>query len=135
MKTINIEGKDFTVEELTALIKNAKKSSLLDEVYAFNGTNAADFNNLYENLPPHVKGFAQECMIANWYNNGEIPEFDGVQKFWELCFDMTSKEISLGHCFDYYSAADVSARLCFLRKEDALDAWKNFPEIYKLRKA
>jgi len=42
--TININGSDFTVRELNALIEAAKNKKPIDEVYAYHGTTEEEFN-------------------------------------------------------------------------------------------
>lgn len=74
MKTVNINGKDFTLEELASLIEKLKIESKnpMIEVYKFHKTTEEEFDELYKNIPIHIKAHAQEEMVVNFYNKGKV---------------------------------------------------------------
>lgn len=130
MKTININGKDYTVEELTSILENAKVVNPMEEVYIFNGTTESDFEELYKNIPPNIKATAQEEMIVNFYNRGEKVDWNNPNQYkyypWfylgdKFCFNFVG----------YYHNAAASSRICFLREEDCKEAVNKFIHIYE----
>lgn len=132
MKTININGKDFTLEELSTLIENSKRDNPMLEVYKFNNTTEEEFDKLYQNIPAHIKAYAQEEMIVNFYNKGEKVNFSNHnQSKYYVWFYLGDNFRFYDVCYQY-SCAGSSSRLGFLRKEDALEAKDKFFEIYRL---
>lgn len=73
MKTININGSGYTVEELTKILEEAKKKSPMDEVYAYHNTTETQFEEDYKNIPLHLKYYQKEVMIVALYNKGWKP--------------------------------------------------------------
>src|SRR6478736_8864320 len=80
MKTININGSDYTVEQLTKILEEAKKKSPMDKVYEYHNTTEEEFENLYKNLPLNVKYHQKEVMIVNYYNKGEKADFKNANQ-------------------------------------------------------
>lgn len=131
MKTININGKDYTVEELTSILENAKSVNAMKEVYLFNGTTEEAFEELYKNIPPHIKATAKEEMIVNFYNKNVNPDWNNLNQpkyFPWFCLGDGFCFYRVNYCFSF---ANASSRLCFLRKEDCLEAVEKFKHIYE----
>lgn len=73
MKTININGSEYTVEQLTKILEEAKKKSPMDEVYIYHNTTEEKFEKDYSNIPLHLKYYQKEVMIVAFYNKGWKP--------------------------------------------------------------
>lgn len=130
MQTININGKDFTIKELTSALEKAKNSSPMLEVYKYHKTTEEEFNNLYKNIPEHIKNYAMECLIVEYYNKGWKPDWkDSNQRKYYPYFYMHNFSLSGASYYGGYSS--VPARLCFKSEQDVLDAVKKFPNIFK----
>lgn len=130
MKTININGQDYTVEQLTEILEAAKQQNPMLDVYRFHNTTEEEFDKLYENIPDHVKAFEQECMITNYYNKGEKPNWeDSSQKKHYAWFYLD--DFRFDFSFYYSTFSGCSARLCFLREDDLKEAVVKFLDIYK----
>lgn len=130
MKTININGQDYTVEQLTEILETAKQQNPMLAVYRFHNTTEEEFNKLYENIPDHVKAFEQECMITNYYNKGEKPNWeDSNQRKYFAWFYLDDFRFDFSD--SYYTFSVCSSRLCFLREEDLKEAVVKFLDIYK----
>ena len=134
MKTISINGSDYTVEELTKILEEAKKKSPMDKVYNYHETNKEEFDKLYEKLPLNVKYYQVEAMIVAFYNKGEIPDFNNKkQKKWYSWFYLDE--------FRFYdsvygdSCTRVPASLCFVgdnAEKNIKEAVIDFFEEFKL---
>lgn len=134
MKTININGKDFTIEALNKLIEQSQQNPL-DKVYEYNGTTRQEFDRLYEKIPAWVKATAQEELIANYYNKGKKLDWSkgNSQKKCEGLWDLSGGEPRLDHVGAYHSYAGCSSRLCYLRESDLREAVETFyDEVYKI---
>lgn len=132
MKIININGKDFTLEELTSLIESSKNESPMIEVYEFHNTTEEAFDQLYKNIPIHIKAHAQEEMITNFYNKGEKVDFDDHNQYKYFLWFYLGKDFRFDSVNDYLYYANTSLRLAFLREKDALEAKDKFFDIYRL---
>lgn len=131
MKTININGKDFTLEELSNLVESAKKGNPMDKVFRFHSITEEQFNKDYENTSEFAKAIEIEAMIVNYYNISEKVDFNNSkQSKWYLWFYL-GDNFRLRGCDYYDSISYVPSRLCFLRKEDALEASKVYFEQYR----
>lgn len=130
MKTININGTEYTVEQLTKILEDAKKSSPMDEVYKFHNTTEEEFNKKYEGIESHIKAYAKEVLIVSFYNKGEKVDFSNSNqiKFYPY-FKMDNFRFDYIAEFCLYSY--VPARLCFIRKKDCEDAGEKFLNEYK----
>lgn len=85
MKTIEINGKEFTIEELNDLVEKAKKNNPMEEVYKYHNTTEEEFDKLYENMPTHVKAYEKECMVVAYYNKGWKPNWKDLnEKKWYI---------------------------------------------------
>lgn len=131
MKTININGKDYTVEELTSILENAKSVNPMKEVYLFNSTTEEAFEELYKNIPPHIKATAQEEMIVNFYNKNVNPDWNNLNQPKYLPWFYLGDRFCFDDVYNYCRGAITSSRLCFLRKEDCLEAVEKFKHIYE----
>lgn len=128
MNTININGKNYTTEELTKILEDAKKSSPMDKVYAFHKTTKEDFDRLYEKLPLRSKYLEVEAMIVAYKNNGwECKEKDGI-----YCPYFYLHPFSFYGVFNYQSFAYVPLAFCFKSEKLCREAIEEFKEEYKL---
>ena len=73
MKTININGSEYTLEQLSKILEEAKKKSPMDEVYEYHNTTEYQFEKEYSNIPLHLKYYQKEVMIVAFYNKGWKP--------------------------------------------------------------
>jgi len=131
MKTINIEGKDFTIDELVNIIEQAKKAKdPMEEVYAYHKTTKEDFDRLWGNMPAHTKAYEKECMVVEFYNKGWSPNWsDSNEKKYYVYLNMKNGTFNDWIC--YYSTCFVPARLCLRTKEDLLDMAEKFLDVIK----
>lgn len=130
MKTININGTNYTVEELTKILDEAKKENPMNEVYKYHNTTEEDFNKLYEKLPNHVKAFEKECMVVAYCNKGWTPNFNNSneRKHYPWFYMDNFRLLSVYYC---YSRSNCSARLLFKNEEDCKEAVKKYFEVFK----
>lgn len=128
MKTININGSNYTVEELTKILEEAKKVPPMQKVYEYHGTTQEEFEKLYEKLPLNSKYHQKEVMIVNFYNQGEKPDFKNTnQRKYYPYFEMDKFLF-----FDvswYGSITNFPASLCFVG-ENAEENLREAVEIY-----
>jgi|SRR5690606_31373060 len=127
---INIKGQDYTVEELTTILENAKKTNPMDEVYAYHNTTEEEFNNLYKNIPNKIKAFAQESLIVDFYNKGWTPNWnDNTEKKWYPYFNM--KDFSLYFCSSPFSSTSP-ASLVFKSEKLCIEAVEKYFDVFKV---
>ena len=128
--TINIEGKEFTIEQLKELIN--KNEDKLEKVFNFNKTTEEQFNKKWEGFEEHEKYRALERLIVNFYNKGEKPDWNDSNQYKYYPYFIINKD-DFRYCSytDYYAGSLVSSRLAFLRKEDMLEAVELYLDIYK----
>lgn len=125
MKTINVNGTDYTVEELTKILEDAKKVSPMDEVYKYHNTTEEEFEKLYEKLPLNVKYHQKEVMIVSWYNKGWKPNFNNSsEKKWYGWFYMNNFRFDYSHWLA--SDSRVAASLLLQKEEHVLDMKEKF---------
>ena len=129
--TINIEGKEFTIEQLKELIN--KNEYKLEKVFNFNKTTEEQFNKKWEGFEEHEKYGALERLIVNFYNKGEKPNWENTKQYkYYPYFIMDKDDFRCVHYDRCYAAGSVvSSRLAFLRKEDMLEAVELYLDIYK----
>lgn len=127
---ININGQDYTVEELTTILENAKKSNPMDEVYAYHNTTEEAFNELYKNIPNKIKSLAQESLIVDFYNRSWAPNWNNSseKKFYPY-FKMD--EFSRNYCNWDYSNSFAPASLVWKSESDLKEAIEKFFDIFK----
>lgn len=122
MKTININGQDYTVEQLTTILENAKKQSPLQELLNYHNLTEEEFNKL--------SGFEKECKVVAFYNKGWKPNWkDSNERKWYPYFYMGNFRLNGVYCS--FSVSYVSSRLCFKNEEDAKEAAEKYFEIFK----
>lgn len=131
MKTININGKDFTLEELSKLVESAKKENPMDKIFRFHSTTEEEFNNNHSKVSDFTKAIAIEEMIVNFYNKGVIVDFDNYNQKKYYAWFYLGKNFRLYLCYSYRSYSSVPARLCFLREEDLREATEIYLEQYR----
>ena len=131
MKTaINIEGKEFTTEQLKELIN--KNEDKLEKVFNFNKTTEEQFNKKWEGFEEHEKYGALERLIVNFYNKGEKPNWKNTNQYkYYPYFIINKDDFRYSYYYDYYANSRVSSSLAFLRKEDMLEAVELYLDIYK----
>ena len=128
--TINIEGKEFTIEQLKELIN--KNEDKLEKVFNFNKTTEEQFNKKWEGFEEHEKYGALERLIVNFYNKGEKPDWENIKQYKYYPYFIMDKVDFRCNSYDGYSAySGVSSRLAFLRKEDMLEAVELYLNVYK----
>ena len=128
--TINIEGKEFTIEQLKELIN--KNEDKLEKVFNFNKTTEEQFNKKWEGFEEHEKYGALERLIVNFYNKGENPNWENTKQYKYYPYFIMDKDDFRYDYYDiYYADSDVSSRLAFLRKEDMLEAVELYLNVYK----
>ena len=128
--TINIEGKEFTIEQLKELIN--KNEDKLEKVFNFNKTTEEQFNKKWEGFEEHEKYGALERLIANFYNKGEKPDWENTKQYKYYPYFIMNKVDFRCNSYDGYSAySSASSRLVFLRKEDMLEAVELYLNVYK----
>lgn len=126
MNTINIEGREFTIDELKSLIKN--QGNPMSKVYAFHNTTKEEFDKLYEKLPLRSKYLEIEAMIVAYKNNGWAYK-DGDRMYYPY---FKLNPFSFGHSNWNYTNSNVPLALCFKNEKLANEAVKEFEAEYKL---
>lgn len=126
MKTnsININGQDYTVEELTTILENAKKQKQtpLQELLNYHNLTEEDFNNL--------SGVEKECKVVAFYNKGWKPDWrNSSEEKCVPCFNMD--DFGLRYVVYCHSNSECSSRLIFKNKEDVEKAVEKYFEIFK----
>ena len=131
MKTIiNIEGKEFTIEQLKELIN--KNEDKLEKVFNFDKTTEEQFNKKWEGFEEHEKYGALERLIVNFYNKGEKPNWKNTNQYkYYPYFIMNKDDFRYNYYNSYCTSSNVSSHLAFLRKEDMLEAVELYLDIYK----
>ena len=128
--TINIEGKEFTIEQLKELIN--KNEDKLEKVFNFNKTTEEQFNKKWEGFEEHEKYGALERLIVNFYNKGEKPNWENINQYkYYPYFTMNKNDFCYDFYHYYYTNSAVSSHLAFLRKEDMLEAVELYLNVYK----
>ena len=128
--TINIEGKEFTIEQLKELIN--KNEDKLEKVFNFNKTTEEQFNKKWEGFEEHEKYGALERLIVNFYNKGEKPNWKNINQYKYYPYFIMYKHDFRYSTYDSYATdSRVSSRLAFLRKEDMLEAVELYLNVYK----
>lgn len=126
MNTINIEGREFTIDELKNLIN--KKQSPMDKVYSYHKTTKDAFDKLYEKLPLRSKYLEVEAMIAAYKNDGWVRK-DGDKVYYPY-FNLNPFGF---HCVIWADAyAYVPLAFCFKSEKLCREAVEEFEEEYKL---
>ena len=102
----------------------------MDEVFKYHNTTEDKFNNLYENLPKHIKAFEKECMVVAFYNKGWVPDFkNSNERKHYPWFYMDNFSL---HDVDFYrSFSNVPRRLLFKKEEDCREAVEKYFEVFK----
>lgn len=124
MKTININGQDYTVEELTTILENAKKQKQtpLQELLDYHNLTEEEFNKL--------SGFEKECRVVAFYNKGWKPDWEDSKEIKHLpYFYMNTFRLNI--ILRHYSASMCSTHLCFKNEEDVREAVEKYFEIFK----
>jgi hypothetical protein len=128
MNTININGKDYTTEELTKILEDAKELSPIDKVYAFHKTTKEEFDKLYEKLPLRSKYLEVEVMIVAYKNNGWKHKY-GDTAYYPYFHISPFSFYGVNY---YQSYSTVPLTFCFKNEKVCEEAVEEFKEEYKL---
>lgn len=128
MKTIQINGSNYTIEQLSKILEDAKKQSPMEEVYKFHNTTKEEFEELYKNLPLNVKYYQKEVMIVAFYNKGWQPNFkdknEGKYYGWYE-FEPTFRLSGIGN----RSVNSIAPSALLLQKEEYVrEIFEKFPK-------
>lgn len=124
--TINIEGREFTIDELKDLINN--QQSPMDKVYAFHKTTKEDFDKLYEKIPLRSNYLEIEAMIVAYKNNGW--KYKEGDRIYYPYFKLNPFGFDGDGCSR--SGTAVPLALCFKNDKLLREAVEEFKEEYKL---
>jgi len=115
MKTININGSEYTVEQLSKILEEAKKKSPMDEVYKYHNTTEDQFEKDYSNIPLHLKYYQKEVMIVAFYNKGWKPNMKdkNERKYYNWYYNDPFRVSSV---YDICVNSNVPSALCFKKK-------------------
>ena len=128
--TINIEGKEFTIEQLKELIN--KNEDKLEKVFNFNKTTEEQFNKKWEGFEEHEKYGTLERLIVNFYNKGEKPNWEDTNQYKYYPYFIMDKVDFRYFSYDHYFIySNGSSRLAYLSKKDMLVAVELYLDIYK----
>jgi hypothetical protein len=132
MKTIiQINGKDVEITLTKEQVAKISNQNPMEKVYTFHNTTEESFNEQYKDVSDFAKAQEIERMIVNFYNRGVQPNWDDSSYKYYPYFNL-GKDFSYYCChYCWHSFSSVSARLCFLRKEDLLEAVDLFKEQYE----
>lgn len=133
MKTIKIEinGKETEITLTKEQLKQIESQNVMQKVYEYHNTTEEKFSKLYREVSEFAKAQEIERMIVNFYNRGILPDWDDRNQSKYYPYFSLGKNFSCDCYHDWYSCSDASARLCFLRKEDLLEAVEMFKEQYE----
>ena len=133
MKTIkiNINGKETEITLTKEQLKQIESQNSMQKIYEYHNTTEEKFNKLYEDVSEFAKAQEIERMIVNFYNKGEQPDWDNSNQCKYYPYFRLDKNFSFNYYNIWSSNSYVSARLCFLRKEDLLEAVEVFKEQYE----
>lgn len=124
--TINIEGKEFTIDELKDLINN--QQSPMNKVYAFHRTTKEEFDKSYEKLPLRSKYLEIEAMVVAYKNDGWI--YKPGDKIYYPYFQLAP--FGFHYVDNILSFTHVPLALCFKNKKLLEEAVEEFKEEYNL---
>lgn len=134
MKELKIEvPKGFEIDKENSTFERIvfkEVNSPMDKVFKYHNTTEEQFNELYKNIPRHVKAIEKECMIASFYNKGWIPDFTNKnQKKWYAWFYLDVFRLSV--VYDYCSGSSVPARLLWKNEQDLREAIEIYKDEFK----
>lgn len=133
MKTIkiNINGKETEITLTAEQLKQMENHNPMQKVFDYHNTTEEAFNELYKNVSEFSKAQEIERMIVNFYNKGEQADWDNSNQYKYYPYFNLGKNFSDDGYRSWLSLSFVSARLCFLRKEDLLEAVEIYKEQYE----
>jgi hypothetical protein len=133
MKTIkiNINGKETEITLTKEQLKQIENQNPMQKVYDYHNTTEEEFDRLYKNVSEFAKAQEIERMIVNFYNKGEQPDWNNSNQYKYYPYFYLGSNFSYDYYYAWYSYSSVSARLCFLRKEDLLEAVVVHKEQYE----
>lgn len=133
MKTIkiNINGKETEITLTKEQLKQIENQNPMQKVYAYHNTTEEEFDEVYKSVSEFAKAQEIERMIVNFYNKGEQPDWDNSNQCKYYPYFYLGSNFSYDYYYHWDSGSYVSARLCFLRKEDLLEAVEVYKEQYE----
>lgn len=133
MKTIkiNINGKETEITLTKEQLKQIENQNPMQKVYDYHNTTEEEFDRLYKNVSEFAKAQEIERMIVNFYNKGEQPDWNNSNQYKYYPYFYLGSNFSCNGCNFWISCSGISARLCFLRKEDLLEAVVVHKEQYE----
>lgn len=130
MKTININGSNYTVEELTQILEDAKKASPIQKVFEYHNTTEDEFLKLNGHLPKHIQAYLKEIMIVAFYNKNWKPDWNNTKEYkYYPYFYMDN--FRLDCVYGNLSDSDVGSPQVFKNKKDCEEAVELFKDVYK----
>ena len=134
MKELKIEvPKGFEVDKEKSTFERImfkEVSSPMEKVFQYHNTTEEQFNELYKNIPKHLKAIEKECMLASFYNKGWIPDFNNKNQrkyFAYFYLDV----FRLDDCSYCYSSSCVPARLLWKNEQDLREAVEIYKDVFK----
>jgi len=127
LETINIEGTEFIMAQLKKLTRKSRKSSPMDEVYAYHGLTKKQFNKRHKNNPSYLKAYDKEVLIVAFYNKGDELDWSNSDEYkYYGYFVMNSDTFRLFDVNVRSENSNAPSALCFKRKSDAIEAYEKF---------
>lgn len=125
-KGFEIDKEKSTFEKI--VFKEIKDSK--QKLFEYHKTTEEEFNKLYENLPKHVKAYALEVMVVEYYNKGWTPNWSNSSEY-KYCPWLYLNNFRLCTVDNCCTGSSCSARLCFKSEEDCREAVEEFFEVFK----
>lgn len=127
---ININGVEAEITLTQDQLNQINEQDPMTEVYAYHNTTREAFEEQYKNVSEFSKHQEVERMIVNFYNKGEIVDFDGGQEGWYSWWYLGKNfRLNFVNYFDRRSA--VSAHLLFKNESDCREAVTKFLPQFK----
>jgi hypothetical protein len=125
-KGFEIDKENSTFEKIVFKEVN----SAMDRIYKYHNTTEKEFDELYKNIPNHVKAYEKECMVVAYYNKDWKPDFNNSsEKKWYPWFYI--EDFRLDFCGSYVTASVVPARLLFKNENDLKEAVELHKDVFK----
>lgn len=134
MKTIKIEtnGREIEITLTKKQLEQIKDLNPMTEVFEYHKTTETEFEEKYKDLPNHIKYYALECMVVEYYNKSIEPDWtDSNQIKFYPYFSMKSGKPAFDYSYYCHSTSDLPSRLCFLRDSDLQEAVVKYKHIYE----
>ena len=129
--TVKINGKDAEITLTEEQVKQIECQNRMQKIYEYYNTTEEKFNTLYKDVSKFAKAQEIERMIVNFYNKGVLPDWSSTEQYKYYPYFNLGKNFSYGGYGSWESVSFISARLCFLRVEDLLEAVEVFKNNMK----